>query len=202
MPDTVGVTNTNLAAGDWSVAMLKAYIELLVSSIKTELKADVACNLREFQIYKTTTHDALEVQAAEYARRLEALNGEQSRIASSQATYVSREVWERVQVERSAFQSRTENYMSANADLGGFRSRVEAYMSANANADEFRKRVEGYMSANGNVSERLAALEGVRSENTGKTQHVTGMQASTIMFTAIFAALVGAAGLLVAVFRH
>ncbi len=37
---------------------------------------------------------ALELEAAELARRLEGLNGEQARIARSQATYVSREIWD------------------------------------------------------------------------------------------------------------
>ena len=49
---------------------------------------------------------ALKIQAIEYERRLDALNGEQARIAKSQSTYVSRELWD-------AFKTQVDTFMAA-----------------------------------------------------------------------------------------
>ncbi len=62
---------------DWTISTLKEHFEKLFREMAR----------------------ALRLQAKEYKRRLKDLNGEQARIASSQATYVSRELWDRSQSE-------------------------------------------------------------------------------------------------------
>ena len=77
----------------WTLATLKEHFEVKFKHLEEMRKSEA---------------NALVIQAKEYERRLEALNGEQARIAKSQATYVSREVWE-------AFSLRVEKYMATNA---------------------------------------------------------------------------------------
>jgi hypothetical protein len=67
---------------------LREFIEVLI-----------AAESRRRDELRAADHAALALQAAEYERRLIALNGEHARIAKSQETYVSRELWERAQAD-------------------------------------------------------------------------------------------------------
>lgn len=58
------------------------------------LKEHFEERFRALNEIRSAEADALVIQAREYERRLESLNGEQGRIAKSQATYISREMYE------------------------------------------------------------------------------------------------------------
>jgi DNA-directed RNA polymerase len=69
----------------------------LVHTIETEL-AVIKKDFENCKILKQHDLDSLEeatnLQAKEYARRLDFLNGEAERLREMQATYVTREMWE------------------------------------------------------------------------------------------------------------
>jgi|HubBroStandDraft_4_1064222.scaffolds.fasta_scaffold15649_5 hypothetical protein len=63
---------------------------------------------KHFTALREADREALRLQAAEYERRLDSLNGEQSRIAATQAAYVSRELWDRNQDDDRTWRSHTD----------------------------------------------------------------------------------------------
>lgn len=88
-----------------------------VASLKVELDGFRQLTEERFahnKAMRETEAHALVIQAKEIERRLDALNGEQGRIAQSQATYVSRELWDKVQADDKVFRSRVEQFMAVN----------------------------------------------------------------------------------------
>ncbi len=83
---------------------LKEFLEAKLHAIEKLREKDVAA----FRDYVNNRSIALELQAKEYERRLESLNGEQSRIAKTQETYISREIWERFADEDRQWKTRAE----------------------------------------------------------------------------------------------
>lgn len=81
---------------------LRDFIEERLDAIQKLHQKDIEA----FKQYTHATDEARKLQAAEYERRLDALNGEQARIAQSQATYISREIWEAFQKEHRALTER------------------------------------------------------------------------------------------------
>lgn len=73
-----------------------------------------------FQQYIRTTDEARKIQAVEYERRLNSLNGEQARIAQSQATYISREIWEAFQKEHRTLMDRMVTIQSGSVSAKEF----------------------------------------------------------------------------------
>lgn len=69
---------------------------------------------------RKSDREALRLQAAEYERRLESLNGEQSRIAATQAAYVSRELWDKAQDDDRSWRSRTDIAMEQKLNKSEF----------------------------------------------------------------------------------
>jgi hypothetical protein len=80
---------------DREIISLREFFEARLTAMEAIHKKDVEL----FREYIRSTDEARQLQAIEYERRLAGLNGEQERIARSQATYVSREVWDRFQAE-------------------------------------------------------------------------------------------------------
>jgi len=83
---------------------LKEFFEAQLRAAEELRKKDV----KAFHDYVNARAIALELQAKEYERRLEGLNGEQARIAKTQETYISREIWERYLDEDRRWKTRTE----------------------------------------------------------------------------------------------
>ncbi len=78
---------------------------------------DKRTNLKFTQIERRMEDNAkaLEIQAREYERRLEALNGEAGRIRNIQDTYVPRETFEAYQKERADADKRLAEGVEVNA---------------------------------------------------------------------------------------
>ena len=72
------------------------------------LREYIEARLKGMEDLRAQEARQLVLQAAEYERRLTALNGEQSRIAANQALSVSREIWDSSQREDRAWKSRIE----------------------------------------------------------------------------------------------
>lgn len=75
-------------------------------TLKELLELRIEALEKAFKHYQKTAEEALKLQAQEYSRRLDSLNGEQERIARSQATYVSRELWDSFQIEHKSLMER------------------------------------------------------------------------------------------------
>lgn len=60
----------------------------------TVLRAELTALRREMELQSLAQEKALELQAVEIARRLEALNGEAGRLREMQAQFVPRETWD------------------------------------------------------------------------------------------------------------
>jgi len=87
-----------------SEVTLKEFFEAKLHAIDALREKDI----KAFYEYVKTASEALKLQAREYERRLESLNGEQARIAKTQETYISREIWERFVDEDRQWKSRIE----------------------------------------------------------------------------------------------
>ncbi len=78
----------------------------MTPEIEAQLKAEIA-SLKELLVERDRRYEerfiastqALRLQAAEYGRRLDALNGEAERLRQMQATYLPREIYETSQTE-------------------------------------------------------------------------------------------------------
>ncbi len=88
---------------------LREFFEAKLNAIEAMREKDI----KAFYDYVKSSSEALKLQAREYERRLENLNGEQARIAKTQETYISREIWERFIDEDRQWKSRTELGMVA-----------------------------------------------------------------------------------------
>lgn len=80
-----------MSNGEWSHVSLREFIE-----------EKIAADRERNNILFTERMRALEIQAREYERRLDALNGEAGRIRDIQATYVPRETYENYVKEQAA----------------------------------------------------------------------------------------------------
>lgn len=70
--------------------------------------------------------EALTLQAAEYERRLESLNGEQARIAANQSSSVSRELWDSTEREDREWKRRADAAIADRVSRAEFQTYKEA----------------------------------------------------------------------------
>ena len=75
---------------------------------------------------RESDREALKLQAAEYERRLDNLNHEHARIAATQITYVSREIWDRAEKEDRDWKNKMDVYAGTLLS----RSEFDAYRQA------------------------------------------------------------------------
>lgn len=68
----------------------------------------IATLKEHFDALRVAEAEALRIQAKEYERRLEALNGEQARLADERASFVNREIWDRIQDEDRRWKTRVD----------------------------------------------------------------------------------------------
>lgn len=98
-------------ASEWTIETLKEHLELKFRSLDALRAAEAR---------------ALILQAEEYERRLEGLNGEQARIATNQSASVSRELWESTQREDRDWKRRIEGQVADRISREEFQTYKEA----------------------------------------------------------------------------
>lgn len=95
-------------SSDWTIETLKELLEGSLKGLAHRCRDDK----RQGERIQKQRDIALKLQADEYIRRLDALNGEQARIAQTQVTYVSRETWENFHKGDDEWKRRAESLLA------------------------------------------------------------------------------------------
>lgn len=130
-------------ASEWTIETLKEHLELKFKSLEALRAAEAR---------------ALILQAEEYERRLDALNGEQARIAANQSASVSRELWESTQREDRDWKRRVEGQVADRVS----REEFQTYKDATERALTLRAgQSQGISTFSGIIFQFFASLTGM-----------------------------------------